>query len=178
MADASNSSAVSETTAILDVETEEYEKQDTEALLGMALETYGRFLMGQRRLDEAVAALHRATAIAEGVLGENSGQYLVLLNDLATAHILQKHFDTALKVLNKAITLGSKNNSRELPALYCNLGAVFLRTSKIDAAAEACTKGQKLANEKHDSLALGMAKNCLMKIEQVRKTPRWHVRIS
>lgn len=143
-------------------------QQDTEALLGLALETYGRFLMGQRRLAEAVPVLERACSTAERVLGTNRGQYLVLLNDLATAHILLKHYDVATGLLNRGIQLATPSNAPELPVLYCNLGAAFLRTSKVDDAETACNKARDLAIKGHHSLALKMSQNCLEKIGQVR----------
>ena len=72
--------------------------QDTEALLGMALETYGRLLLGDRRLSEAVPIFQRALTIAEKVLGREHDQSIVLMNDLATAHILLKEYPKATQV--------------------------------------------------------------------------------
>ncbi|KAK7459412.1 hypothetical protein BaRGS_00039007 [Batillaria attramentaria] len=147
---------------------DDLKRQDTHALLGLALETYGRFLMGQRRLAEAVPILERACTTAEQVLGTERGQYLVLLNDLATAHILLKQFDVAIGILNRGISLGTKSNAPELPVLYCNLGAAYLRMSKLDEAEAACNKGRDLATKGHHSLAMKMSQNCLLKIGQVR----------
>ena len=147
----------------------EEKARDTEALLGMALETYGRFLMGQRRLPEALPVLERALGVAEKVLGNENVQYIILLNDLATTHILLKHFDLAADLLNKAIATATKVKSSQLPMLYCNLGAVFLRTSKLDAAKAACLKGQELSNKGQNPMAFSMSQKCLEKISQVRK---------
>lgn len=151
-----------------DVINEATKRRDTEALLGLALETYGRFLMGQRRLSEAVSVLERACTAAGHVLGTERGQYLVLLNDLATAHILLKHYQMATDILNRGIKLAANTNSPEVAVLYCNLGAAFLRMSKIDDAETACNKGRDSAINGHHSLALKMSQNCLEKIGQVR----------
>ncbi|KAK7094919.1 tetratricopeptide repeat protein 19, mitochondrial-like isoform X2 [Littorina saxatilis] len=148
---------------------EEEKKRDTQALLGMALETYGRFLMGQRRLGEAVPLLERALDVAETVLGTDNGQYIILLNDLASAQILMRNWDQATKTLNKAIESATKMKSSQLPALYCNLGAVFLRTSKLDQAKETCLKAQDLANKNKNTTAFSMSQKCLEKIQQVKK---------
>jgi hypothetical protein len=82
--------------------------QDTEALLGMALETYGRFLMGNRRVAESVPVFERALGIAKKVLGGEHEQYLVLMNDCATAHIILQQYDKATTILNTAIAIGNK----------------------------------------------------------------------
>lgn len=133
------------------------------------METYGRFLMGQHRLTEAVSVLERACLVAENVLGQEAEQYLILINDLATAHIFLKHFDVAASLLNKAISTARKIESPELPMLYCNLGAVFLRTSKMDDAQAACVKGRDLASKNKHSVALTMSQKCLDKINQLKK---------
>ena len=144
-------------------------KRDTEALLGLALETYGRFLLGHRRLSEAVPVFERAVGIAEVVLKADNTQYIVLMNDLATAHILLKNFDKATDILNRAIASAVKVKSPQLPMLYCNLGAVFLRTSKLDEAETACLKGQELSSKGRHTPAFTMSQKCLEKIGQVRK---------
>ncbi|XP_076454895.1 tetratricopeptide repeat protein 19, mitochondrial-like [Babylonia areolata] len=151
---------------------EEEMQRNTEALLGMALETYGRLLMGQRRLDESVEALERAAGIAEKVLGTEQSQYLVLVNDLATAHILLKNFDKATTILNKAIVTATKVQSSQLPVLYCNLGALFLRTARLSEAEAACAKGQELSRQHQHSMAASMSQKCLEKIAQLKASAK------
>lgn len=147
---------------------EEEKLRDTEALLGMALETYGRLLMGQRRLTEAVPAFERAMTLASKVFGTEKGQFVILVNDLATTYILLKNYAKAAEILNKAIESATKIQSPHLAALYCNLGAVFLRTGKLPEAEQACLKAQELTKDNHHSMAAAMSKNCLEKIEQVK----------
>ena len=147
----------------------EEKAKDTEALLGMALETYGRYLMGQRRFQEALPALERALGIAGNVLGIENEQYIILLNDVSTTHILLKHFELAADILNKAIATATKVKSPQLPMLYCNLGAIFLRTSKLDDAEAACLKGRELSKKGKNAMALSMSQKCLEKIGQARE---------
>ncbi|KAL8608217.1 hypothetical protein ACOMHN_016672 [Nucella lapillus] len=142
--------------------------RDTEALLGMALETYGRLLMGQRRLTEALPALEQSASIASKVFGTDKRQYIVLISDLATTHILLHNYDKAAEILNKAIETATKIKSPHLAVLYCNLGALFLRKSKLPEAEEACLKAQQLCKDSHYSIATNMSKNCLEKIAQVK----------
>ena len=142
--------------------------EDTKALLGMALESYGRLLLGGRRLEEAVTVLERAVQVGEGVLGESADQQLVLLNDLATVYILKKNFRQASLLLKKAITFGMISDSPVMPALYSNLGAVFLRTNELDQAERSCIKAQDMSYGISDAVGHMMAKQCLDKIAQVR----------
>ena len=163
-------SAADISTGSEDMQLDEEEKaRDTESLLGMALETYGRFLMGQQRLPEAVPVLERAVGVAEKVLGPENVQYIILLNDLATAHILLKHFDVAAEILRNAIAMAVTAKSPQLPVLYCNQGAVFLRKARLDEAEASCLKGQELADKGKHPMAFFMSQKCLEKISQVRK---------
>lgn len=164
----SNNADVSNNAAIAKLDPAEMSK-DTEALLGMALETYGRFLLGHRRLSESVPIFERALTSAAKVLGTEHEQYLVLMNDLATAHILLRQYDQATQILDSAIASGQKVKSGHLPVLYCNLGAVFLRRSRLAEAEAACQKGKELSSESKHKAGLSMAQKCLEKIHEVRK---------
>ena len=142
--------------------------QDTVALLGLALETYGRYLMYNKKLDEAHPIFEQALQIAKDVLGEDHMQTLILRNDLATLDILNKNYKEAESNLREAIAIGERVDSSETPALYCNLGAIFLRKADSDKAHEACSHALTVAKKVGNVMAISQAKRCLEKSKQLK----------
>ncbi|XP_067660914.1 tetratricopeptide repeat protein 19, mitochondrial-like [Haliotis asinina] len=143
--------------------------KDTVALLGLALESYGRYLMYQKQLDKALPLIERAVTVATSALGEEHPQTLVLHNDLATLNILRKNYGPAEKTLKYAIEVGERVESSEVPALYCNLGALYMRKSELEAAKKACSHALQLAKKMKDTTSAHQAQKCLDKIHKVTR---------
>lgn len=137
---------------------------NTYALLGMALDSYGRYLMVHKQYAVAEPYIVRAESIATKVLGQDHPQRIVLLNDIATIQIMRENLKDAEVTLNKAVEIGTKANVPELPALHSNLGAVYLRSSKLDEAEKNCSIALSKAKELKNKYAQGQAEFCLKKI--------------
>ncbi|CAG5136071.1 unnamed protein product [Candidula unifasciata] len=147
---------------VLRLEMEETEK-DTAALLGMALSSYGRFLLYEKRYTEALPLFEKAKFYAEHTLGTNTDQYLVVLNDIATLYIVTKNLDKAEEVLKEGINLSEKHKLVEKAMLFCNLGAVYLRKGDVSSAIKQCQLGMESAKEFDHKMAFKMAEACLKK---------------
>ncbi|CAC5377237.1 TTC19 [Mytilus coruscus] len=142
---------------------------NTYALLGLALESYGRFLMFHKQLAKAEPLFVRSESIARRVLGEEHPQRIVLLNDIAAVQIMRNNLEDAESTLFQAVEVGTALNVPELPALYSNLGAIYLRTSKLNEAEKNCGIALKKAKENKNKHAQGQAEFCLQKILEERK---------
>lgn len=160
--DAKGKSSLQSADLVLRFEWEESEK-DTAALLGMALSSYGRFLLFEKRYNEALPLFEKARFYAEHTLGTDTNQYLVVLNDIATLYIVTKNLDKAEKVLKDGIVISEKHNLSEKAMLLCNLGAVYLRKGDVSLAMKQCRLGLESAKESDHKMAFFMAEACLKK---------------
>ena len=142
---------------------EEFDK-DTEALLGMSLDSYGRYLLHLGNYDKAEEMLKDSYQIALKCLGENHRQTLVIMINLAVAKIFKKDYSMAEGLLVKAIEVGTEIDAEELPALYCNLGAIYLARQQMAEAHDACIKAMEMAKKYKDNFAVKKAKICLDKV--------------
>jgi hypothetical protein len=73
-------------------------------------------------------------------------------------------------VPNVSLSLLVCFQSDHLAVLYCNLGAVFLRMSRLKEAETACQRGKDLASSRQSKMGFSMAEKCLAKVKQVRDT--------
>lgn len=139
------------------------ESSYTYGLLGMCLENYAKFLLNTKQYDKALEYLQRAEEVVVRYLGEEHPQRIVALNDIGSVHILKKDYDKAEKVFKKALAIGHACKDETLPVLYCNLGALYLRQSKVDKALEMCKTGEKIGTEMGHPEAVKRAKFCIEK---------------
>ncbi|CAL1538618.1 unnamed protein product [Lymnaea stagnalis] len=144
------------------------QEKDTAALLGMALGSYGRFLLYEKRYTEALPMFKQACAYADYILGPKSNQYIVVLNDLATLYIVTNRLSEAEQLLEEGIMLSNNFDLAEGAALYCNLGAVHLRKGKIPEATKTCQLALEFAKKFDHKMAYQMAESCLKKCESLK----------
>lgn len=142
------------------------ESSYTYGLLGMCLENYAKFLLNSKQYDKALDYLQRAEEVVVKYLGEEHPQRIVALNDIGSVHILKNEYDKAEKVFKRALAIGHACKDETLPVLYCNLGALYLRQSKVDKALEMCKTGEKLGTEMGNPEAVKRAKFCIDKCEE------------
>ncbi|XP_021340028.1 tetratricopeptide repeat protein 19, mitochondrial-like [Mizuhopecten yessoensis] len=144
---------------------------DTYGLLGIALQTYGRFLLHHDELEKAETVLCRCEEICTHAVGENSAQMLKVLNDIAAAQIIQANYAKAEVTLQKALVISQKTESCDaVYAIYSNLGAISLKLAQLDIAESRCTTALKLARDAKDEFAQKQAKHCLLKVKEARKS--------
>lgn len=142
--------------------------KDTEALLGMCLDSYGRYLLRLSDYDKAEKMLSDSFCIAKKCLGETHRQTLVIMTNLGVANIFKKNYVFAEQLILQAIKIGEDIDAEEISALYCNLGAVYLAQIQMEKAYEACLKGMASAQRNNDSIAVKKAKTCLQKVTDHR----------
>ena len=142
---------------------------NTLALLGMSLDAYSRFLIVQKRYDEALVNMERALDIAIKALGsEEHPQVVILLNDIATIVSLIDNFDLAKEKLQNAIKIAEKVDSSDLAILYCNLGAVHIRKSNFKEAKIEYDKALRLALKNGDKSIQKKARDGLDAIKSTK----------
>ncbi|GAB1604914.1 tetratricopeptide repeat protein 19, mitochondrial-like isoform X1 [Argonauta hians] len=142
---------------------------DTEALLGVCLDSYGRYLLRLSDYDKAEKMLSDSFSIAKKCLGESHQQTLVIMTNLGVANIFKKNYTLAEQLILKAIQIGEDIDAEEISALYCNLGAVYLAQIQMEKAYEACLKGMASAKRHNNSIAVKKAKTCLEKVTDHQK---------
>ncbi|XP_048773917.1 tetratricopeptide repeat protein 19, mitochondrial-like isoform X2 [Ostrea edulis] len=142
------------------------ESPSTFGLLGMSLESYAKYLLKSKQFDKALGYLQRSEEIVMKYLGEEHPQRIVVLNDIATIYIVKNDLVKAEEILKRALAIGHASKDPTLPVLYCNLGALYLRQSKIDKALENCKMGEKLGGEMRNPEAVKKAKFCIGKCSQ------------
>jgi len=69
----------------------------------------------------------------------------------------------------KAAEIPEPKLMSELPAIYCNLGAISLRISQLDIAHTRCDKGLTYARSLNQKLSEKEALFCLKKVEEARE---------
>ena len=149
-------------------ESMEEHKSDTAVLLGMSLGSYGRFLLFEKRYQEALPLFERSRVLCKNTMGMNTNQYAVILNDIATLHIINKNFDKANEILKEGIALSMAAELAECAVLHCNMGALSLRRGDLDEATKSCELGREIAIKFDHKLALRNAESCLKKLAEVR----------
>lgn len=142
--------------------------ENSKALLGMCYQGYGRYLSRKERFPEAIKALKKALEISKELHGEGHNQPLSILSDIGNVMILMEDYEDAETLFLGGIKEGKKINAEILSALYCNLGALYLRMSKVREAESACNNAMSLGKKNNDNLFMSMANNCLLKIEEIR----------
>ena len=142
--------------------------ENTVALYGLCTDSYSRFLLVQKRYDEAETKLKQALDIATQIHGQYHVQVAVLLNDLATLQSLQKHYTEAKRNVINAVQVARKVESPDLPIFVCNLGLVNLHLLLLDEANKQCNHALQLARKTKQEFTEREATKCLKSIDQIR----------
>lgn len=125
---------------------EKYE--DNLAFLGMALDSYGRYLFMLRKTVQALEVTKEALDISTELFGENDIRTLVLLNDYGAILEDCNEFSEAENVIKKAIqnavTCEYANHS-DVAVFWVNLGCIYSKVGKSERATDAFKKAKKEA---------------------------------
>lgn len=144
--------------------------QDTLALWGMSMDWYARFLLDRNKKQEALVCFRKAYEMCVKVNGVVHEQTVVLLNDLGTVASLIGDHESALNYLEKARDIGmSLPEMKDLPAIYINLGQLYLIREMYKESKLACQQGLKLAKQYGDDISVTEANECFNKISSVLK---------
>lgn len=147
----------------------EYQR-DTVLLWAMCVDWYARYLLASGFFKEAKENFQKALEVSERINGLSHPQTLVLLNDIGSVQSLLNENDLAIESFQKAIkrSSGSDNDSSDLPAFYCNLGATYLHKGDISKGEEACRIALRLARKMKHSVAEADATECLKELNTLK----------
>ncbi|XP_063973727.1 tetratricopeptide repeat protein 19 homolog, mitochondrial [Diachasmimorpha longicaudata] len=152
---------------ILDRAKETPEDEDVLLLWGMTLDWYGKMLLSQSRLNEALKCYQQAHKLCHQVHGDEHHQTVVLLNDLGTVYCLLGEYEQALGHLSDAILIGQRlPEMSDLSSIHVNMGNVYLKKNLYNEARDACHTGLELAKKNNDIECQEQANACL---EEVKK---------
>lgn len=150
---------------LFDATTDEID-ENTLALLGMCVNSYSRFLVIQNKFGEAVTNLKKSLDIAERVFGDTHAQVAVLYNDIATILSMKGDHASAREYADKAIKVGTKSESEDLPTYYCNYGVICTELKEFKEASRYCREAKGLAVKNNDKETEKEAVRCLDDIEK------------
>ena len=142
---------------------------NTKVLLGKSYKHYAMFYTQQRHWKQAKELLWKAHALSVETLGEADDNSFIILNDIATIELMEQNYVAAEEILRDGIVKSGKAKSVVQSAFYSNLGALYLRTSRLDDAEVACKKGLNVARRMGDQVCEMPNKACLIKIVELRK---------
>ena len=143
------------------------EDEDTKALLGIALDMQGQFLLSQGRFKEAELCWREAGDVARQVLGEEEEQVLVVTNSLATVLSMTGREEEAGKTLEAVVSTAERINSDHLPTFLVNLGLVRLKQGLAEQAGRHCERARRSAETAGDTGTVRQAEDCLHQLEAV-----------
>eukprot|EP00079_Xenopus_tropicalis_P011886 XP_002938292.2 PREDICTED: tetratricopeptide repeat protein 19, mitochondrial isoform X1 [Xenopus tropicalis] len=106
------------------------EKSNTRLLLGLCLDSYGRYLINNSSFSQAQNMYEKALRICTEEQGTEHPQSVILMNDIAIAlEALGKH-DEAFAIVNQASELARKTEHPDLHVVLSNLAMILTYQGK------------------------------------------------
>lgn len=143
---------------------DEYENQL--ALLGMVLDSYGRYLFVQGLHEDALNVTKEATDICVKLFGEKDIRTLVLYNDIGAILNQQGKLDEALEYIRNSIELVERSQEAsshsDLAVFYVNLANIYSSKGQGENAEKARDKAKEEARLSKDK-ALQSQINAILK---------------
>ncbi|XP_074869693.1 tetratricopeptide repeat protein 19, mitochondrial isoform X2 [Carettochelys insculpta] len=109
------------------------EKANTRLLLGLCLDSYGRYLLAHKQLPEAQRMYERALQISREVQGETHPQTVVLMSDLATVLDARGLYDAAYVHGKRASELAKQTEHPEAHVMLNNLAGILMHKDFLQA---------------------------------------------
>ncbi|XP_039269985.2 tetratricopeptide repeat protein 19, mitochondrial-like [Styela clava] len=130
---------------------EDYDNQF--ALLGMTLDSYGRYHFAMGRSKEALEVTKEAKDISIKLFGENDIRTLVLYNDIGSILSQMGNIEEATEILEKVVSIANKTKNidhGDLAVFWVNLCGIFNKQGEKKKAIDALRKARKEANSSND----------------------------
>uniref|UniRef100_A0A8C5QS01 Kinesin light chain n=1 Tax=Leptobrachium leishanense TaxID=445787 RepID=A0A8C5QS01_9ANUR len=102
------------------------EKSDTSLLLGLCLDSYGRYLTSREKFADAQVMYEKALQICREEQGELHPQTVTLLNDLATVLDAQGHYEEAYNQVTQALELAKKTEYADQHMVLTNVAVILM----------------------------------------------------
>lgn len=144
--------------------------KEAQSLLGWAHQSYGFYLLEERRKSEALDQLQHSIAIAASVYGEDSEAYATMLNDSASAMADKNLFEEATKLLEQSLAIGKGKGWEAEAAFKINLGLISIHRRLFAEAEKYCKSGLELARKLKSSDGIEEAGRCLTELKMAMAT--------
>lgn len=122
--------------------------KDGRAFLGMALDSYGRYLFKLNKTKQALDVTKEAIAISINLFGESDVRTLVLLNDIGAILTDCGEFDEAKEIIKKAIKRSKECvdiKHSDVAIFWVNLGSIYIRQNNAEEAKHAFRNAKREA---------------------------------
>ncbi|XP_072377122.1 tetratricopeptide repeat protein 19 homolog, mitochondrial-like isoform X2 [Diabrotica undecimpunctata] len=153
------------------------ESVDSKVLYGVINDWYAQFLLDKGDVNKSLVHLKEAHKICSEIVGENSDQAVLLLNDLGTTSFRAEDMVNAEKYLKEAVSIGQQlEDKSNLGVVQANLGLVLLEKGIVDLAEKNCKEAWHLGKKHDNSESINQASYCLDQIkmnleEKSKKVP-------
>ncbi|XP_075450286.1 tetratricopeptide repeat protein 19, mitochondrial isoform X1 [Ascaphus truei] len=147
------------------------EKSNTRLLLGLCLDSYGRYLLANAQYSQAQSMYEKALQICKEEQGELHPQTVTLMNDLATVLEAQGHHDEAYAFVKQASELARKTEHPDQHVVLSNMALILMYQGTEHFAdverifKEALTQAEK----KGDSASIRNIQEGLSELERRKK---------
>ncbi|XP_041103535.1 tetratricopeptide repeat protein 19, mitochondrial isoform X2 [Polyodon spathula] len=142
------------------------ERANTQLLLGLCLDSYARYLLTNRQLDQALSSYQRALQISREVQGDSHPQTIVLMNDMATVLDMQGHYDNAYGHVKRALELARETDHPDQHTILCNFAGILMHQGHLDEAGRLYKEALKLAESKGDGEVVEQIKKGLQELSK------------
>uniref|UniRef100_A0A8C8S8I0 Tetratricopeptide repeat protein 19, mitochondrial n=1 Tax=Pelusios castaneus TaxID=367368 RepID=A0A8C8S8I0_9SAUR len=146
------------------------ERNNTNLLLGMSLDSYSRYLLANNQLPAAQRMYEKALQISREVQGDTHPQTVVLMNDLATVLDAQGLYDDAWAHAKRACELAKQTQHPEEHMVLNNLAGILMHKEDFLQAKQFYKEALKQAELKGDTASIQHIKEELAELARRRKT--------
>ncbi|XP_059573480.1 tetratricopeptide repeat protein 19, mitochondrial isoform X2 [Alligator mississippiensis] len=130
------------------------EKANTRLLLGLCLDSYGRYLLTRNQPAVAQIMYEKALQISRDIQGETHPQTLILMSDLATALDVQGRYDEAYTYVKRAAELAKQTKHPEEHVVLNNLAGILMHKEDFVQAERVYEAALKQARQKGDDASV------------------------
>ncbi|XP_057671437.1 tetratricopeptide repeat protein 19 homolog, mitochondrial [Diorhabda carinulata] len=139
---------------------------DASILYGVINDWYAQFLLDKGEVNKALERLQEAYRICSELIGKNTQQAVLLLNDLGTTSFRAEDMVNAEKYLKEAVNIGSTlDDKSHLGVVQANLGLILLEKGVIDLAEKNCKEAWHLGRKHENEESIHQASYCLDQIK-------------
>ncbi|RXM32421.1 Tetratricopeptide repeat protein 19, mitochondrial [Acipenser ruthenus] len=143
------------------------EKANTRLLLGLCLDSYARYLLTTRQLDQALSSYQRALQLSREVQGDAHPQTIVLMSDMATVLDMQGRHDDAYGHVKRALELARETDHPDQHTILCNLAGILMHQGHLVEAGRLYKEALKLAESKGDGEVVEQIKKGLQELSKM-----------
>ena len=125
------------------------ELKNMNALLGMVLDGYGRFLHLNGQNEEAIPFITEALQISVEVYGEEDSHTMILYNSIASAYVGVGEYKKALSNAEQAAKIceNCHSSKEEKAIVLCNYGFILTKVNKTKKAIKVLNKSLSYTND-------------------------------